>query len=132
MRESQPDSLAIDLAAPAEVRAGTAITFTLRVRNRAPRPIELYLHGREPTVDLIVSRTTGDTVWHRLEGQVIPAIVNLRAVPPGESLLLTATWDQRGADGSTVPPGEYLARGSLLTESGALESPAVRLRITPH
>ena len=60
------DSLSIELAVPAEVRTGEIVTVTMRVRNRGVRSVDLPLLGRSPTLDVIVTRATGETVWHGL------------------------------------------------------------------
>ncbi|MBI4421499.1 MAG: hypothetical protein HY560_11800 [Gemmatimonadetes bacterium] len=124
-----PDSLQLELVVPRRVPADSPAPFTLRVRNQTERPIDLYLRGRTATFDVIVTRVGGDVVWQRLKDEIIPAIVHLRALAPGEQLELTTTWDRRTGDGRPVPPGAYMARALLLIEGGALETPPVPLEI---
>ena len=126
------DSLSIELAVPAEVRTGEIVTVTMRVRNRGARSVDLALLGRSPTLDVIVTRATGETVWQRLEHEVIPSILALRVLAPGEQLEVTARWDQRGRAGSAVAPGPYLVRGLLLTDGAPLEAPPASLRLLPR
>lgn len=131
MSAGAQDSLALELVVPDEIHPGSSITFTLRARNQASRRLDLYLRGREPTLDVMVTTASGDTVWHRLAGEIIPAIVNVRSLAAGEVLELVATWDQRTTSGTALAPGEYVARGLLLAEQGALETPEVRFRVGP-
>jgi hypothetical protein len=123
------DSLELSLAGPAEVPAGHRVHFTFQARNTASRPLGLYLLGRTPTLDVEVSRPTGDPVWRRLEGEVIPAILQVRTLAPGERLAAEVDWDQRTRTGAPARPGEYVARARLLTEDGNLSAPPMSFRI---
>ena len=123
------DSLQLTLTAPARVRPGVPIRFALRVRNQTERSLDLYLRGRTATFDVIVARVGGDVVWRRLEDEIIPAIVHLRVLKPGEQMELAAAWDQRTRDGSSIAPGQYAARALLLVEGDPLEAPPVRFEI---
>lgn len=123
------DSLQLELAVPVRVRAGASIPFTLRLRNRTERPLDVYLRGRTATFDVVVTRVGGDVVWRRLEDEIIPAIVHLRVLKPGEHVELVAAWDQRTRDGSSLAPGQYSARALLLVEGDPLEAPPARFEI---
>lgn len=123
------DSLALELVVPPEVRAGEVVPLTMRVRNVSARPRDLYLRGRSPTLDVIITTPNGDTLWHRLRDEVIPAILGLRALGPGEELEIEARWDQRTEDGMAAAPGEYQARGVLLTDGDPLVTALVSFRI---
>jgi hypothetical protein len=123
------DSLVFDLVVPGAVPAGTPFAFLLRLTSRSDRPLDLYLRGRTPTFDVEVSREDGTVAWHRLQGEIIPAIVHLRTLAPGERVEARVTWDQRDSDGAEVGPGAYVARGSLLGEDGPLTTPPARFRI---
>lgn len=123
------DSLELSLAGPAEVRAGDPVHFTFRARNTASRPLGLYLLGRTPTLDVEVSRATGGLVWRRLEGEIIPAILEVRTLAPGERLEVGADWDQQTRTGSPAGPGEYLARARLMLEDDSLSPPPMPFRI---
>jgi hypothetical protein len=126
------DSVRLRLEVPARVRAGERVPIALRVENVAARPVELYLRGRTIAWDVVVARADGAVAWRRLEGEVIPAIVQLRALAPGEVLTLRGEWDQRTAGGAPAGPGRYVARGLLLTDRPeALETPAVPLEVVP-
>ncbi len=118
---SGPDTLALELLLPRSVRAGEPVPMTLRVQNRTARTLDLYLRGRSPTFDVVVARPDGEVVWRRLEGEIIPAIALLRPLAPGERLEIAASWDQRTGRG-LITPGNYTARGLLLTEGEPLET----------
>ena len=127
--DQRADSLVLELVVPAEVRVGHAFDITMRVRNLSARPRDLALQGRTPTLDVIVSRPNGDTVWQRLRDEVVPAVLALRTLGPGEVLTVEARWDQRTLDGTPAPPGEYLARGLLLTDDEPLATAQIAFRI---
>ena len=71
-------------------------------------------------------------MWRLLEDEVVPAIVQLKTLAPGEVLDLRAEWNQRTNQKQRVAPGLYSVRGVLLTDSPvSIESDAVELRILP-
>jgi Intracellular proteinase inhibitor len=127
---SDADSLRLTLHLPAEVAPGAQVPITLRAENVAGRPLDLYLRGRTAAFDVTVESAAGDTLWRRLEGEVIPAIVQMRTLAPGERLELRATWDQRRRSGVPAGPGDYTVRGALLTDvPEPLRPPPAPLRI---
>jgi hypothetical protein len=126
---SPVDSLALDLRLPAVTPSGTPLPIVLRVENRSARRVDLYLRGRAPTFDVVVERAGGEPVWRRLQDAIIPAIVHVRTLEPGERVELEAMWDQRTAGGDFAAPGDYMARGFLLTEGGDIASDQVGFRI---
>lgn len=103
--------------------------ISLTVENDTPRTIDLYLRGRTPTFDVIVTRADGEIVWQRLENEIIPAIVSLRTLASAEGLELATVWDQRTGRGSSAEAGEYTARGVLLLEGESQETKSVPFRI---
>lgn len=120
----------VTLGAPESVPAGATISITIRIENKSGKPLELYLRGREPTYDFIVTARDGDVVWRRLEGEVVPAILRVEVLEPGQILYFRDSWDQRDNVGELVPPGSYTMQGTVLTDgSSKLESPAIPLRI---
>jgi hypothetical protein len=125
------DSLLLRLEAPDTVPAGDPVPFALRAENRSGATLTLYLTGREIAFDVVVLTESGDTVWRRLEGEVIPAMLRVETLEAGGALLLETTWDQRTADGAAASPGRYRVHGEILTEGAPLRSPAVELRIRP-
>ena len=124
-----PDSLRLSLVVPHEVRVGQRVPITLRAENTGARPLELYLRGRTIAFDVVIAPEGGEVVWRRLEGEVIPAILRLEVLAPGQVLELRAEWDQRTNAGARVAAGSYEVRGSLLTDAEPWESPEAGLRI---
>jgi hypothetical protein len=125
------DPLRLELILPSRVRAGEPVPLRLRAQNVTGRPLDVYLRGRTITFDVIVARTSGDVVWRRLEGEIIPAIIQLRALAPGERIEVEAVWDQRTNDRKKVDSGEYVATGLLLVEGEPLRAPPKPFTILP-
>ena len=118
------------LEVPAEVKAGATLTFSLHVTNVGSRTVELYLRGRTPDFDVTIAGSDGSLAWRRFEDAVIPAIVQLRPLAPGASLVLHTTWDQRVRSGRALTAGDYVVTAMLLTEdAGGVPAPSVALRI---
>lgn len=127
---TEPDSLRLQLHVPDQVRAGDTVPMTLRVHNVAGRPLDLHLRGRTIAFDIVVTRADGSTAWRRLEGQIIPAIIQLRTLAADEALELRAEWHQRTNKGEPVGSGVYTVQALLLTDAPQpLESPRVPLQI---
>ena len=103
--------------------------FVFSVGNPTDHAIDLILRGRTPTCDVIVARDDGEIVWQRLEGEMIPAILLVRALAPAERFELSIAWNQRTHHKRYAEPGTYTARGLLLVEGEPLETPAVNFRI---
>jgi hypothetical protein len=129
MSATPQDSLELQLIVAPRVRTGDTVPITLRVRNPTARTMDLYLRGRAPTIDVVVEREDGATVWRRLEGEVIPAIVHLRPLGGGGTFDVQVTWDQRTRAGRSVGAGTYRVRGTLLLEDSQRESGAATLEI---
>jgi intracellular proteinase inhibitor BsuPI len=115
--------LSVSLEGPNSVLSGSPVTFRLLVRNTSEQTVDLYLRGREPTADVVVSSERGDVVWHSLAGLVVPAVLQIRSLTPGDALDVSVVWDQRRAN-APPPPGRYVVRASLLVEGEAIESSA--------
>ncbi|MFL5402977.1 MAG: BsuPI-related putative proteinase inhibitor [Gemmatimonadales bacterium] len=125
-------SILLQIVLPARVHVGEAVPITLRLTNTGRLPVTTYLQGRPVAFDVIVARRDGSVVWRRLERSVVPAILQIRTLDPGESLELTETWSQRSNSGKPVAAGEYLVTGVLPTDPPAqLQTAAVSLRIEP-
>lgn len=121
----------VTLDVPATVAAGATVPIRLRVRNTTSAPLDLYLRGREITFEITIVDSSGDAVWRRLDGKIVPAILQIRTLAPGETLELSDRWDQKSADGSQVVPGRYLVRGEVVTDGeSSLVAPAVPLEVT--
>jgi hypothetical protein len=105
------------------------VGISLSVENDTPRTLDLYLRGRAPTFDVIITRYDGALVWRRLENEIIPAIVSLRTLSAAERFELTTMWDQRTNAGGRADAGEYTARGILLLEGESQETKPVPFSI---
>jgi hypothetical protein len=103
----------LELELPGEVGRGARIPITLRLTNRSDRPEDVVLQGRPPAFDVVVTDRQGRLRWRRLEGEVIPAVLQLRTLAPGEAIVLEAEWDRRDAGGEELPPGVYTVTGSV-------------------
>lgn len=124
------DSVALEIEMPREVPEGQAVPIALRLQNTLGERVELHLLGRTPTFDITITDEAGQVVWRRLQGQGIPAILQLRPLGPGETLIHEDRWDQRSNSGEPVGPGVYKVTGALLTdEPTPISSPTVVLRI---
>jgi hypothetical protein len=124
----QPDSMRVEIVVPPRVAVGAPVPITIRIGNPTARPIELHLQGRTVVFDLIVSR--GDAVvWRRLEGESVPAILQIRMLAPGEVLELKETWRQKDGTGRPVGPGEYSVTGMVPTDAAPLRAGPVTLTI---
>lgn len=121
----------VSLVVPSSAVAGAPVAIKIRVANETSAPLDLYLRGRDIAFDIAISDSTGDAVWRRLEGEVVPAILQLKTLAPGEVLELSHDWDQKSQRGVAVEPGRYVVRGSVLTDGRSrLESAPAALEIT--
>lgn len=124
------DSVRITLDLPPEIHAGQPVPITIRLANIIDRPLDLYLRGRTIAFDIFVTRPNGEVVWQRLKDEIIPAIVQLKTLQPGEVLELRDVWPQRDERGHAVAPDSYLVRGAILTDGPTpLETAPVSLRV---
>ena len=129
MNEPHAVGLRLALDVPREVRQGERVPATLVVHNDSRAPRTLYLAGRPVAVDLTVQRD-GQTVWQRLRGAVVPAILQIRELPAGGSISFAVDWDQRTDAGDPAGVGDYQLRGAILTDgTQPLTSADVPLRI---
>ena len=117
---NETDSPAIQLSVPGEVANGSRVPVSLTVRNTTGKTVDLYLHGREPTLDVIVRGTDGRIVWQRLADQTLRAILKIHPLPAGDSLVLRTDWIPTVA-------GEFTVTAVVLSESPRLESRPARV-----
>lgn len=126
------DSLDVSLLSPGEARTSGTVRLGVAVTNRTDRPLRLHLTGRPPAFDFIITDAGGRRVWSRLEGSVVPAILEVRTLAPGERLEFTDDWTPRTSQGVALAPGTYQVQGVLLTDDpGGLRTPPRTLRLTP-
>jgi Intracellular proteinase inhibitor len=124
--------MTLHLVMPAGVRVGQGVPITLRLTNAGRRAADVYLQGRPAAFDIVVTRRDGTPVWRRLEGAIVPAVLQVRSLAPGAVLEFHDTWPQRTNLGAAVGPGDYLVTGVLPTDPPAeLRTRPVPLRILP-
>lgn len=126
------DSMTLDISAPHEVRAGEPVPLAIHLTNAGKQPLALYLRGRPLAFDLIVTDAQGKIIWRRLENAVTSMVLQVRELPPGETLTLEDVWLQRSNAGAATQPGEYQVRGEILTDTDTpLATPIRTFRIIP-
>lgn len=113
------EGVEVRLVVPRAVAAGDRVPISIRISNTAPAPVDLYLRGREITVDIVVTDSTGADVWRRLEGEIVPAILQLKTLASGEVLELTHEWDQTSRRGERAPAGVYGVQAFVLAENSS-------------
>jgi intracellular proteinase inhibitor BsuPI len=119
------DSLNRELVVPATAAPGSGVPIVLRVTNIRPDSLDLSLQGREIAFDVIVTDEQGAEVYHRLAGQQLPAILQLKTLRPGESLELSDTWKVPASAG-----GEYVVNGEIKTDAQPILFRPVRIRVS--
>lgn len=104
------------------------LVFT--VTNTGKTPVTLQLLGRTPAADFQVLDSNGKTVWTRLRGQSLMAVLRLYPLEPGKDLVFREVWNQRTDQGAIAAPADYTVLGVLLTDDpkGLASAPA-RIRI---
>jgi len=126
------DSMTLDISAPHKVRAGEPVALAIRLTNTGKQPMTLYLRGRPIAFDLVVTDARGTIVWRRLENAVTSMVLQVRELPPGETLTFEDAWLQRTNAGAVAQPGEYQVRGEILTDTDtSLATPVRTFRIIP-
>lgn len=123
-------SLRVTLEAPETAWTGDPVAYAVVISNTGSEPLDLYLQGREPTFDLRVADEAGATVWRRLEGQSVQAILRIDSLAPGEEMSLDGVWNQRNASGTLLAPGVYVLQAEVLTDGQPLMSQKRELRLT--
>ena len=117
------EGVQVSLVVPDTVRSGDKVPMAIRLTNTTTSPLELYLRGREITFDIVIRDLAGNEVWRLLQGDPILAILQLRALAPGETLELRHEWDQQTRLRGQAPEGTYTVRGDVVTDgSGSLVS----------
>jgi hypothetical protein len=110
------DSISFEILLARQVGAGQPVAITLRLTNRGATARQFYLLGRTITFDILVSRPDGQVVWQRLHGQLVPQILQVVTLEPGQRLDFTDTWAQRTNEGEPVGPGTFMVQGVLPTD----------------
>jgi hypothetical protein len=124
-------ALALALEVPPEVPRGATLPLTLRLKNASDQPVEIALGGR-PAHDFVITQANGTAVWRWTHGQVVPQILALITLSPGQELEFTAEWAQHDNAGTPVAAGDYWVRGMVnLGPPGWLETQPTCLRVAP-
>jgi hypothetical protein len=117
-----PPTVRVELNAPASAAAGEALTLTLTVTNAGTAPVDLYLRGRDITMDVTVTEARGGEVYHLLEDAVVPAVLRIETLRPCERLETHARWTVVDRQNQPLPPGTYTIRASILAEDDDLSA----------
>ena len=92
--------------------------------------VTLYLMGRAPTADFLVTDSGGGAVWNLRHGETLMTSLQVYPLAARKGLSFRQIWDQRSNSGKRVPAGNYLIRGLLLTDRpGGMKSAAAKVRI---
>jgi hypothetical protein len=102
------------VAAVLDVKIRDGIEFAFHVTNNAPRKLELLFPSGQ-THDFAVVDSLGREVWRWSEGRMFTQAVTNRLIGPSVSVTWKAAWR------AEVPPGQYVAIASLLSENKPLE-----------
>jgi hypothetical protein len=88
----------------------------IRIENTGEEALPLYLRGRTIAFDILIADEVGQVVWRRLEGHVIPGMIQVKVLESRGVLELSHEWDQQTNRGEAVGPGLYTAQGIVLTD----------------
>ena len=78
---------------------------------------------------MIVRRPGGEPLWRRLEHEIIPGILRLETLGPGQVLELRAEWNLDAEGRAGVPAALYHLEGLLRTDGAPLRTETVTLRV---
>jgi hypothetical protein len=124
--------LRVSLSVPESSQLGSIIPIAIRLENTGNSRLDLFLRGRTIAFDVLIRDAAGSLVWHHLEGEIVPAIVQIKVLEPGQVLELSCDWNQRGNQGKRVKPGLYTAQGVVFTDDPVpLESSPRQILIAP-
>jgi hypothetical protein len=106
------------------------VLLVFTVTNPSKTPATLYLMGRAPTADFLITDSRGSAVWNLRHGETLMASLQVYPLAAGKSLSFRKIWDQRSNSGKPVLAGNYLVRGVLLTDRlGGMESAVAKVTI---
>jgi hypothetical protein len=113
---SSTPNFRLSLTAPESVRVGSVVRFVIRLENVGETRLEFYLRGRTIAYDILIRNGAGAVVWNRLEGEIIPGIIQVKMLEANEALELSHEWHQRTNRGDAVEAGVYSVTGIVLTD----------------
>jgi hypothetical protein len=125
--------LRVSLSVPESAQVGSIIPIAVRLENTGSSRLDLFLRGRTIAFDVFIRDAAGRVVWRHLDGEIVPAIVQVKVLEPGQVLELLCDWNQRGNHGKRVKPGLYTAHGVVFTDDPVpLESSPRQFLISPR
>ena len=89
------------------------ITFDLLIANALNEPATLTAGSSCTAVVFEVADSSQKRVWGSADNIACIQMLQPRTYAPLETVRESDTWDQRGPDGTFVPPGEYLVTATL-------------------
>jgi hypothetical protein len=119
----------VTIEAPEFIEQGSPLEYSVVVENEAAVPIEFHLQGRDIVHDLAVVAEDGSTIWRRLEGQSLQAILRIETLAPRQKIVIGDYWDGRDREGAHVQPGSYTLQALLPTDDVPLVSRDRVLRV---
>jgi hypothetical protein len=87
--------------------ADSSIRLALHVVNTSKKRLELTFPSGQ-TYDFVILDSLGREMWRWGNGRMFTQALRNKLLAGGETLNLEETWDS-----STLPPGRYIARGTL-------------------
>jgi hypothetical protein len=93
-----------------DVKIRDGIEFDFRVTNNTDRKLELLFPSGQ-THEVVVVDSVGREVWRWSEGRMFTQAIQNKLLESSAALGFTAAWRAK------VPPGRYVAIGSLLREN---------------
>ena len=104
---------------------GTPVTFTLTATNRAAAPMTLTFSSGQMFDIAVGPPASPAVVWQWSQGRSFIQSITSRTLAPGESLTMSATWNQRNQADSQVPTGVFAATGVLTTAGRPTAGPVL-------
>ena len=105
------DTFAYSVEAQPRARHGETVDLKLIIRNQTSEPAHIY--GGRNSFDFVISKESGENVWHWQCGKVTTLVLRTQWVSPDKPLEFTGDWEQIDMKGHPVPPGIYHIRGAL-------------------
>jgi hypothetical protein len=104
------------------------VPLKLEITNRSDRPAELSFSSSK-THDFTVKTEGGRVVWRWSDDRFFAQAMITKSLAPGESWILSASWDQTTTGGEDAPPGRYTIEAALeaIDSGGAIGPLAIEL-----
>ena len=92
------------------------IEFVLTGTNDTDRTIILNYTSSQQ-YDLYVETSTGNELWRWSEDKLFAPVVSGLTFLPGETKSVSFLWNQKLADDSNLPTGDYVAKGTFFNQT---------------